>query len=138
MDDGDRRHRQCRPPPGGRREERGRGPEPGEEDTVDGPVRLPALRSAGIMLLRKDRATDFAEPAPPAAANTTKGSFDDIDPLTADDLMLGLRIDVRLKGASRWTSLVRRNARYTVDGAEIVAPTEEEGHVKVGAAVRHG
>ncbi len=116
------------------------GPAPagGAEADVDGSVRLPALRSAGILLLRKGRATDFVSRRNAAATNAALPSVEDAEPLTADDLTLGLRLDVRLKGAARWTSLVRRSARYTVDGTEILPPAEEEGHLKPGAAVRQG
>ena len=105
---------------------------------VDGAVRLPALRSAGILLLRKGRENDFANRRNAAARNAALPSVEDAEPLTADDLTLGLRFDVRLKGAAKWTSLVRRTARYTIDGNEILAPAEEEGHVKPGAAVQQG
>lgn len=116
------------------------GPAPGAgaETDVDGAVRLPALRSAGILLLRKGRETDFVNRRDAAATNAALASVDDAEPLTADDLTLGLRLDVRLKGAAKWRSLVRRDARYTVDGNEIRPPAEEEGHVKSGAAVRQG
>ena len=49
--------------------------------------------------------------------------------------MLGLRIDVRPLGAGTWTSLMERDARYLVSGAA-VAELREEGHLKLGAAVR--
>lgn len=105
---------------------------------ADADVRLPALRSAGIQLLRKGRANDFVDRRRAAARMAEASSIEDAEPLTADDLTLGLRLDVRAKGATRWTSLVRRDARYTVDGTEILPPGEEEGHVKAGAAERQG
>jgi len=114
----------------------GPAPAAGTEAEVDGAVRLPALRSAGILLLRKGRADEFVNRRNAAARNAALPSVEDADPLQADDLMLGLRFDVRPKGASRWTSLVRREARYTVNGTEIRPRAEEEGHVKPGAAVR--
>ena len=49
--------------------------------------------------------------------------------------MLGVRIDVRQLGAATWTSLMEREARYLV-GGEAVAELREEGHLKLGAAVR--
>ncbi len=111
-------------------------PAAGAEEAVDGGVRLPALRSAGILLLRKGREIDFVNRRDAAARNAGLGSIEDAEPLTADDLTLGLRFDVRLKGAAKWTSLVRRDARYRVNGDDILPPAEEEGHVKPGAAVR--
>lgn len=99
-------------------------------------VRLPALRSAGIALLRRDRGAELNRRRGTAAANARLGSLEDAPPLTAEDLMLGLRLDVRFKGESEWTSLCRREATYRVGGQEIAA-AEEEGHVKPGAVVRH-
>lgn len=114
------------------------GPAPAEGTEADGAVRLPALRSAGILLLRKGREDDFVNRRNAATRNAALPSVEVAEPLTADDLTLGLRLDVRLKGGTKWTSLVRREARYTVNGNEILPPTEEEGHVKSGAAVRQG
>lgn len=114
------------------------GPAPAEGTEADGAVRLPALRSAGILLLRKGREDEFLNRRNAATRNAALPSVEDAEPLTADDLTLGLRLDVRLKGGTKWTSLVRREARYTVNGNEILPPTEEEGHVKSGAAVRQG
>lgn len=116
----------------------GPAPAAGAEAEVDGAVRLPALRSAGILLLRKGRENDFANRRNAAARNAALPSVEDAEPLTADDLTLGLRFDVRSKGAAKWTSLVRREARYTVDGNDILPLAEEEGHVKPGAAVQQG
>jgi hypothetical protein len=116
------------------------GPAPtnGDEEQVDDDVRLPALRSAGISLVRKGRSADFMNRRAAATRNAELSSVEDAEPLTADDLTLGLRLDVRLKGAAKWTSLARREARYTIDGQEILPQAEEEGHVKPGAAVRQG
>ncbi|MDQ3156785.1 MAG: hypothetical protein M3Q98_08675 [Actinomycetota bacterium] len=116
----------------------GPAPAQGTETEVDGAVRLPALRSAGILLLRKGREGDFVNRRNAAATNAALPSVEDAEPLNAEDLMLGLRLDVRLKGAPKWTSLVSREAHYTVDGNDILPQAEEEGHVKSGAAVRQG
>jgi hypothetical protein len=113
-------------------------PADGTEEEVDGAVRLPALRSTGIAILRKGRENDFVSRRNSAARNAELPSVEDAEPLTADDLTLGVRFDARLKGAAKWTSLVRREARYTVDGDEILPTAEEEGHVKPGVAVRQG
>ena len=49
--------------------------------------------------------------------------------------MLGLRIDVRPLGAGTDVA-VERDARYLVGGAAVAEP-REEGHLKLGATVRH-
>lgn len=107
---------------------------------ADGAVRLPALRSAGIQLLRKNRSVEFANRRDAALANAglAEDAVEETVALTADDLTLGLRIDVRPVTSQRWTSLMRRRASYSVNGEAILPPAEEEGHVKPGAAVRHG
>jgi hypothetical protein len=102
------------------------------------PARLPALRSAGIALMRRDLETEFAgRRATVETHRRARGSDKDGPPLTADELMLGLRFDVRLKGESEWVSLCRREARYVVDEDEVLSPAEEEGHVKLAVAVQH-
>lgn len=108
-------------------------------DAHDGAVRLPALRSAGIQLLRKTRAVDFANRRDAAIANSglAEDAVEEAVPLTADDLTLGIRIDVRPKTSLRWTSLMRREAEYRVNGELVLPKAEEEGHLKPGATVRH-
>jgi hypothetical protein len=113
-------------------------PEPDAAAAVDGAVRLPALRSAGIALLRRARGEELANRRAVAARRAGGDDLEDGPPLTADELTLGLRIDVRSKDATRWTSLMRRDARYTVNDLEVGPGAEEEGHVKPGAAVRQG
>lgn len=102
-----------------------------------GVARLPALRSAGIALMRRGLEAEFAGRRATAAAHRdARASGKNGPPLTADELMLGLRFDVRLKGESEWVSLCRREARYVIDGGEVLPPAEEEGHVKLAVAVR--
>ena len=110
-------------------------PDAGQEQAVDGAVRLPALRTAGIVLLRRGRVDDFVRRRDVAANNAARASLEDAEPLDAEALMLGLRIDVRPLGAGTWTSLMERDARDLVGGAA-VAELREEGHLKLGAAVR--
>lgn len=100
------------------------------------PPRLPALRSAGIALLHRGRDAHFADRRAAAQANAARGAADAAATLTADDLMLGLRIDVRTENTNTWWSLCRRRATYTIDQRELRTPEEEEGHVKATAAVR--
>ncbi len=99
------------------------------------PRSLPALRSAGLVLMRRGHARDLESKRARARAVNEAVSLDDAEPLHAEDLMIGFRLDVRRRGAETWTSLTRRNATYRVSGTEI-AVGEEEGHVKFGAAVR--
>ena len=94
---------------------------------------LPALRTAGLMLLRPGRAADFAARRARVIAHGAEP-----DPvLTAEDLVLGYRIDVRTFGDTTWQPLCARLATYHVDGALVAgAAAFEEGHVKAHAAVR--
>lgn len=99
-------------------------------------TRLPALRSAGIQLFRPGRRADLQARRSAASRNAGRERADDFEPLDADDLTLGYRVDVRPFGGE-WSSLMLRKARYTVNDREI-ASLVEEGHVKPGAAVLQG
>ncbi|MHA3703096.1 hypothetical protein ACXR2U_13035 [Jatrophihabitans sp. YIM 134969] len=94
---------------------------------------LPALRTAGLLLLRVDRQQVFdtrrARSLALAAAE---------DPvLHAEDLVLGYRIDVRAADETTWNPLCARQATYHLDDTLVgTAAAFEEGHVKVHAAVR--
>ena len=112
---------------------------------------LPALRSAGLNLMRADRRSQFDGRA--AAAATRRGSLARTV-LHADDLVLGYRVNVRTSDGN-WGSLMRRSAPpppsadpsappppmyATTDGIPIVdADHEEEGQVKAhGMTVEDG
>ncbi|WP_405751852.1 hypothetical protein OG232_14835 [Streptomyces sp. NBC_01411] len=97
---------------------------------------LPALRSAGLLLMRRDRAEHFAARSDAARANAARDDLSDGPPLTADDLVLGYRMDVRLHGAGDSLSLCRRNATYFLNKNPIGPQQLEEGHVKANAAIR--
>lgn len=107
---------------------------------------LPALRTAGLMLVRSGRQADFDTRRQVASANARRASMDP-PLLTADDLVLGYRMDVKRQDRD-WESLNARDATYTVKGTVPVgapqitigddAPTREEGHVKAFAAVDDG
>ena len=104
-----------------------------------GRLLLPALRSNGLALVRRGRTDDFDQRIVAAAAfNAT--AIDQVV-FTADDLVLGYRIDVRLPGRD-WQSLNVRNAQYSVSRScatlAITAPATEEGHVKAHAALDDG
>ncbi len=91
-------------------------------------VSLPALRTAGLQLVRAGRSQRMARRR--GAAEPLDGQV-----LDADDLVLGYRLDVRR--GNEWRSLHERLATYTIAGTPIGEPgTPEEGHVKVNGAVR--
>lgn len=102
---------------------------------ADAEPSLPQLRSAGLMLLRPGRADDYGARIGAAAANAANNTMDDAR-LTADDLVLGYRPDIKT-GDGPWMSLCERDASYTVNGVPIGSPESwEEGHVKAFSAVR--
>ena len=105
------------------------------------PPELPSVRTAGLMLLRPERQTDFDERMKSAAMRA--GSSMDQAELTADDLVLGYRMDIRSGVESTWRSLCERDATYTVrDPSSQLelslggSDRREEGHVKPHAAVK--
>ncbi|AZP22689.1 hypothetical protein EJC51_45580 [Streptomyces aquilus] len=105
---------------------------------------LPYLRSSGLQLVLRGRGEEMRERLERAAARN--GALPDV--LTADDLVLGYRIDVcPTLGGTDWFSLHRRRATYTIrqplaDGPPVgsplvigVADGPEEGHTKTNAAI---
>ena len=102
------------------------------------PATLPALRTAGLLLVRRGRQNDFAARREAADTNARRDSMS-AAVLTADDLVLGYRIDIQEGIGGTWFSLHQRDAVYRVAGTIIGAErTTEEGQVKVHAAVRQG
>jgi hypothetical protein len=107
-----------------------------DQPTVDQPATLPTLRSAGLQLVRPGRRDDFA--------TRLRRSMSDAA-LTADDLLLGYRVDIRPSGGE-WFSLHKRRATYTAHERDSTgrpsndviiigsAETLEEGHIKPYAA----
>jgi hypothetical protein len=106
---------------------------------------LPALRSGGLRLVLRGRGQEMMERLNRAAARARA-----VEPvaLTADDLILGYRIDVLPGlGTPRWFSLHRRRATYRIhqrldtggiseDFTVVGSPDEpEEGHIKTNAAI---
>ncbi|WP_240135380.1 hypothetical protein [Streptomyces sp. MUM 178J] len=98
---------------------------------------MPSLRTDGLKLIRPDRESDFATRAGVAASRAG-------DPLanaefTAEDLVLGYRVDIRVEDAD-WLPLCERQATYTVEGPEgrtiTLGHKLEEGHIKPYAAVK--
>jgi len=99
------------------------------------PVSLPAMRSAGLQLVRPNRSEDFARRGEIARANLERETLDG-HVLDATDLVLGYRIDVK-RGGGEWRSLHERTATYEVDGVTIgEGGRREEGHQKAMGAVR--
>ena len=93
---------------------------------------LPALRSAGLVLLRRDRADSFDQRQRRGGENAGR-NVAELE-LDADDLLLGYRIDIKDTGQP-WRSLHQRRATYLVNGAPVRPEATEEGHIKAFAAV---
>jgi hypothetical protein len=96
-------------------------------------VSLPVLRSAGLALMRSGR-DELMKQRAQNNSGTVKNE------LTADDLLLGYRVDIReqsVGGATgEWFPLCERKATYRVGDQIIGAEGQvEEGHVKANAAV---
>ncbi|MFD5555057.1 hypothetical protein ACFWIA_14625 [Streptomyces sp. NPDC127068] len=99
----------------------------------EGPLLLPTLKSAGLQLVRKDRARQLQDLSDRGAEEALADRV-----FAADDLVLGYRIDVRPQNSNTWFSLHARTADYAVDG-EPVGPrltVEEEGHLKPHAVLK--
>jgi hypothetical protein len=110
------------------------------------PVTLPALRSAGLQLLLRGRGDEMRHRLAQTTDRQRRSALPDV--LTAEDVLLGYRIDL-LPGidGAHWRSLQQRNATYRIhrrvagfalgdDSAVVGTPNmPEEGHVKVNAAV---
>ncbi|MVN75598.1 hypothetical protein GO988_04595 [Hymenobacter sp. HMF4947] len=98
------------------------------------PAQLPALRTAGLLLVRHARQQDFDARQQVARANGQRGAMSTAV-LTADDLVLGYRLDINRGG--EWRSLHEREATYRVGDLTIATEQPfEEGHLKAQAAVR--
>lgn len=96
---------------------------------------LPALRTAGLLLVRKGRGEEFAARRQTFERNAARSSMLETV-LKADDLVLGYRLDIS-RSAGKWFSLHRRKATYHVSGSVPVTPPghSEEGHLKAHAVV---
>jgi hypothetical protein len=94
---------------------------------------MPALRSAGLQLVRINRAAHLQQ----RMRTTHSATSLDGAVLDADDLVLGYRIDIK-RGGGDWRSLHERIATYNRGDPSdvIVAEHHEEGHIKVNAARR--
>jgi hypothetical protein len=102
------------------------------------PFAMPALRTAGLVLVRRGRQADFAARRIAATAFAERDSLNGAV-LSADDLVLGYRIDVQPQGRN-WLSLHEREAQYTLKRGDVAITIggpqlREEGHLKAHAAV---
>jgi hypothetical protein len=99
--------------------------------TAAAPV-MPPIRSLGISLLQPGRTTDLTQRTQRAANAAADAE------LTADDLILGYRVDIKTGG--NWLPLCERDATYSVNDTPIgsTAPKREEGQVKPFSAVKTG
>lgn len=82
---------------------------------IDAP---PAARTVGISLFHEDRLTTLetiVQNTPPAAsaAGTPETPKNPTAPLRAEDLMLGIRVDIK-DGSRQWHSICNRRSTYTV------------------------
>jgi hypothetical protein len=112
------------------------------------PTTLPAMRSGGLQLVLRGRGEQMAERLDRATRRLPDVLAED---LTADDLLLGYRIDLLPQlGGSDWFSLQQREAVYRVHGrladggisdqfTVVESPRQfEEGHIKTNAAIHDG
>jgi hypothetical protein len=121
---------------------------------------LPGLRSAGLVLLRPGRDFDVAsrlsaaarfDQAGPAITRPADAAVAAADlVLSAEDLLLGYRVDIRTGDDPAWRSLCKRETTYSVNGMPIgtsaaspgqpgsggPVPVVEEGHLASLTATR--
>jgi hypothetical protein len=104
-------------------------------------VGAPSLRTAGMMLVQRDRGVALqARFARNAKANgqaqdVIDGGQGPLPELWAEDLIRGFRFDVWDGATEVWRSLCRRTASYSIGDAVVVEPLagEEEGTVRLAA-----
>lgn len=95
---------------------------------------LPVLHSAGLTLLRHGRGDQLRLRSGNTRRDNSAPSLASRE-LTADDLVLGYRVDIQEQN-QEWVPLCARNANYSIDGQPIGPEVQlEEGHVKANAAV---
>lgn len=99
---------------------------------------MPALRSMGLQLVHRRRAEWFGDRLRRSHANARAAAVANsaLPVLTADDLVLGYRLDVRY-GGSDWHSMMRRQSVYTVNDVTIGGGwNPEEGHLPPAAGAK--
>jgi hypothetical protein len=109
---------------------------PAATDTGPRAPALPALRTAGILLIREGREEQLTARQQEGDARVGRPG-DELPVLTAEHLLLGYRLDARVFG-EKWHSLCRRLATYSAGGRTLAADLKEEGHIKARSAVDHG
>ncbi|MFJ3811740.1 hypothetical protein ACIPWE_35945 [Streptomyces sp. NPDC090073] len=90
------------------------------------PGALPALRTAGIALVERDRRQQHEKQLQRAARRATPEGLLSA-PLTADSLLGGYRVEVWDETAGQWFSLCRRRVSYTIGGVPVGRGTSDEG-----------
>lgn len=102
-------------------------------------VGAPALRTAGLMLVQRDRSGTLMKRFDANKDRNSKieGQFAGTPSavlLFAEDIVRGYRFDIWDSTTGQWLSLCRRQARYELnDGAVVVEPPEEESTVRLAA-----
>ena len=97
---------------------------------------LPALRTAGISLIKTNQAQYLVAKMSQARALNLKASpgNDDTLILYQEDLVKGYRVDVRDSVSGQWQSLCKRNGSYTFDRTNETRQYNDEGWVELGAS----
>ena len=84
----------------------------------------PALRSQGLMLVHDGHAeSTYAELAAAVEGHGTRAD----DPLGADELVRGYRLDVFDEERGQWFSLHKRTVDYLRNGSSVLGPVKDEG-----------
>jgi hypothetical protein len=93
------------------------------------PSSLPALRHAGMMVIRHQRDDRLWWKVEQQRVFETSPNNAQ---LFADDLLRGYRVDVH--DGAQWFSLMRRSGEYSLAGMLLTQPTPDEGYVKAESA----
>lgn len=97
---------------------------------------LPALRTAGISLIRTNQAVKLvARIAHQTALNQKANPVDDDTIiLYADDLVKGYRVDVHDSDSGAWRSLCKRKGDYFFERTNQTIEHDDEGWIEIGAS----
>jgi hypothetical protein len=97
---------------------------PLQNDSSAEPAPLPSLRSNGFSVVQTDRAQRLRDRLA-TSGQRVAGRIDFADqPLSAEELAYGLRVDVYDDTERRWFSLCRRDGVYHLDGLDFHATDE--------------
>jgi len=94
---------------------------------------LPALRSAGLALVRTGAAYRLVGKLQAAALRNAALAADKEPPLYAEDILRGYRVDVWDNASKKWRSLHERHGTYAIDGGPTVT-RDDEGYTQLGVA----